>query len=61
MTAHRLARIWKEGNRWHWYLVVSIGGDSGWARVWQGDEPTYGLAKESFLLTDIQQNLVYWG
>lgn len=61
MTTHRLARIWKEGNRWHWYLVVGLPGHDAYARVWQGDEPTFALAKESFILTDVQQNLVYWG
>lgn len=57
MTTHRLARIWKEGSRWHWYLIIAGPGEASHARVWQGDEPTWGLAWAMFEFADIFWNL----
>jgi len=57
MTTHRLARIWKEGARWHWYLLIAGPGDASHARVWQGDEPTWNLARLAFLRADKFQRM----
>ena len=54
MTTHRLARIWKEERRWHWYLIIAPVGDANGAHVYQGDEPTWSLAKAMFQLADFQ-------
>lgn len=52
MTTHRLARIWKQGQRWHWYLLLAGPGDASHAHVYQGDEPTFRLAVASFKWAD---------
>jgi hypothetical protein len=52
MTTHRLARVWKENKRWHWYLILAGPGDASHARVWQGDEPTWKLAMASIAWYD---------
>ncbi len=54
MTTHRLARIWKQGKRWHWYLIIGPVGDANGAHVYQGDEPTWGLAWAEFQFADFQ-------
>lgn len=36
------ARFYKRGRRWHWYLIVIDG--AGHARVYSGNEVTWGLA-----------------
>lgn len=47
---HRLAKIKKVGNRWHWYIVLH--GSHGQAHVYSGDEPTFRLALASFVFAD---------
>lgn len=52
MTTHRLARIWKQGKRWHWYLLIGPVGQANGAHVYQGDEATWRLAFNSFRFYD---------
>ncbi len=53
MTTHRLAKIWKEKGRWHWYLILAGPGDASHARVYQGDEYSWRLAVESLKWSEL--------
>ncbi len=53
MTTHRLARIYKMGNRWHWTLILAGPGEASHARVYQGDEYSWRLAFESLKWSEL--------
>lgn len=36
------AKVWKQGTRWHWYIIDEI--SSGIVHVYQGHESTWRLA-----------------
>jgi hypothetical protein len=52
VTTHRLARIWKQGRRWHWSLVVCYHSDAPHAHIYQGDAPSWREALADFKFAD---------
>jgi hypothetical protein len=52
MNARRLARIWKEGKRWHWSLILAGPGDASHARVYQGTASSWRYALIDFQWAD---------